>query len=509
MNVSQRRCQIFKKCWDTYIFIVFLATVFHIVIFAGDFPEGLRYINMTIGITYLLVIYLGYKFGRWLGLLGGIISSFSWFLYALISNYEVSYNTLFIKGAMSLNNDFILGSFSINHIVLYAFLGYLSGFLFDKLENFLDQRDLTLIELLPFSNNLFIDNVATWVSNLSKALYLSQLNPEDKKGTILRRLRKLFVIIITIPLIILFNILSQNIETVAHIQNIDIYIGVPTYVAPILILWFSYVYSFKVGIWLSLSLIFSEAIGLIFRNQYNIDIHFSSIVNSPTVIIALVGLSWFIGVLFAQLKDNELLNKIFPEKKKNDTENFLSVRHIILMILLLFSISYSNEYIKFQYFTIGSLSIYIIYLSLYYNANNVSNTILLISGIMSFFAIIFNFDNNIKIYFGRFDMVEVVILALIPQALRYFNLKTLNNLKLFIMMVFLLLWIKSVIFSSLNIEPHIFFTLDFYKDQEKYSYIYSDLYLLSVLSVYLLIEIGSRIIWFKSETHNKILERNI
>ena len=158
MNNKNRRCKTLISCWDTYIFIVLSATFFHLY-FILDLPEGIKYINMTIGISYLLIIYLGYKFGRWLGLIGAILSTVSWLVYVLLDNYETTTFELLVKGSLKIQDDVILTHISINHISLYALLGYFSGVLFDILEDFLNKKSSTLNEILPFSNDLFINHI--------------------------------------------------------------------------------------------------------------------------------------------------------------------------------------------------------------------------------------------------------------------------------------------------------------------------------------------------------------
>jgi len=163
---------------------------------------------------------------------------------------------------------------------------------------------------------------------------------------------------------------------------------------------------------------------------------------------------------------------------------------------LLFSISYRNDYISLTSYSVGFLSLYIIYLSFTFNANNISNTILILSGIVSFLSIELNVYNDFYILIGGFDVIDVVLLTLIPQVLQYIELKKLNDVKWIIFIILLAIYMPTIIFNGLNIEPHIFFTLDFIREN-KYTYIYSNIYILSFLFIYLLIELSSRLIWSK------------
>lgn len=112
---------------------------------------NIRLYLLPLGI--MVPIYLGYKGGRWWGLAAGVLSTLP---ATLISHFLISSNNSNISPIALLYETsqpsyyllFIRG-FTLQFMLLAAFVGYLSGWLFDRLDQFLNRHQTSLEELFP------------------------------------------------------------------------------------------------------------------------------------------------------------------------------------------------------------------------------------------------------------------------------------------------------------------------------------------------------------------------
>lgn len=104
-------------------------------------------------LAVLLIIYLGYKGGRWLGLVAGLVSGVPVFLYSFIYGpYSFKDSLLWSANPFEFMENYIfVTGFSLEAVLLTAFLGYLTGVFFDRLEAQLASRDAGLETFIPIA----------------------------------------------------------------------------------------------------------------------------------------------------------------------------------------------------------------------------------------------------------------------------------------------------------------------------------------------------------------------
>ena len=303
--MKNRRNNSIRNNIDTYLFVLIITILFHI--------DPNHWFNMnnfeiaTIEISYLFVIYSGYKFGKYWGAITGGISVCFWTVLLATTGKDVTILQYVFSESSGLDiGGFYIGNFSIENIFLYSFVGFCSGYVCDVIESFLYRHRIKLTDLLPFNQHNFILSIGNWIERTSRALFLFQIDPEDKKGILKRRLRKIFIIFATLPLVALFLLLSLNLcVTFAPRSEYALYIHlVPSFFSPVVALWLSYRISKTVGVWLSVTFLLSPLVYLYLSEVSEISNHFSLYNPTPplSIVLSLGVAAWAMGLASEQVK---------------------------------------------------------------------------------------------------------------------------------------------------------------------------------------------------------------
>ena len=494
--MEARRKKSISKDIDTYLLLIALSVLFHL------FPPPFEDIRFNaVGISYLLVIYSGYKFGKYWGMLTGIVSTGFWLFFTLLTDNDISTREiilgLYAKGDLyhqypSLQG-FIVYYFSVQSLAVFAAIGYLSGLICDIVEAKLLKQGVTLTELLPYEKRNYILGVGQWFERISKALFLLQLDPDDKEGTIKRRLRKIFILVVTLPLISLYIALSMTWSL--HITSSVTFNIVPVLLSPVLALWLSHRFGSLIGVWLSLSLLFAPLVYLVIQ-EYKHEMNLPGLLSisnqgSPiSIVVSLAVLAWVIGTITRRLKDQSLRDKILPQKTEHATAGRLSITHMLLLLALSIEFYYQNDHLYIKYYSTFILSTYILWLSFTRSALNVSNTVLIVLGLTSLFRTIVGTDDRIwHMVLGGISIPEVVFLSLIPFMARYIRLKSLKETRMLLLGLIVSLSLLFMIFSfyDSSVLPDIFLLIRIER---------LTLPLASIVLLLLLSEVMARFIWW-------------
>ncbi len=492
-----RRCNNLLKNLDSYLILIILSIFFHIN------PPSIPDIHLALdfkSVSYLLIIYAGYKYGKKWGAIAGFISVLFWILFVLSTNNYVGWKELifsvgFKEDSLSWHSFLketrvYYGSFQ--YLIIFILIGYSSGCLCDKIETFLAKRELTLTDLLPYSSTSYVLNIFKWLENVSKQLFLLQIDPQDKKGYILKRLRKLFVVIITIPIITLYIAFSNKISY--RLTDHFTLIFLPASMSAVFMLWLAYKNGPRIGTWLSLSLLFSPLVAQLLRTYFKeiigSSIRVSNAIAIPSMILTLGVVSWIIGTFSEQLKKEKIQEKlIFTQYNKSSKT--LPVIHILLLLLLSLELRFKCDWFYFKYNSIFILSIYISWLSLYYKKNNISNTVfitLIVTCFFSFFHIEKIGSTIFRLHIGNtISLPELFYISSIPYVVKYIKISKFANIQMLINLIMLTLFALYMLFShDYYVIPIIFITL-----KNVYSTFLISLFILICFS-----QIFAYIIWF-------------
>ncbi len=141
-----RRWRSLRGRWFTYLLLVFLA-------FASRFRWPLtELVDLDFHpVPYLLVIYLGYKAGPWLGALAGVLATLPWTAYAASEGLTGADLLLGSATLQPLENlpYVTVPQISLQYAALSGLLGFAAGWLCDLVERALGSQGLTLETLLP------------------------------------------------------------------------------------------------------------------------------------------------------------------------------------------------------------------------------------------------------------------------------------------------------------------------------------------------------------------------
>lgn len=417
---------------DTFLVLLLLSVVFHLQ------PPSLEGIWLdVVGLSYLLVIYTGYRYGRFWGLLAGAVSAGFWLLFTLFTVNDLTASEILFglstKGERFIDHawleSFRVMHFSAQSLLLYAATGYLAGYLCDRVEAWLGRSGATLGDVLPVHDSNYVLRMGDWFERTAKALFLLQLDPEDREGAIKRRLRKIFVLIVTLPLLALFVTLAM--QWSIRLEGGGAIYLVPALFSPVLALWLAHRAGPLIGVWLSLSLLFSPLAAWYFRElDLPGEIHFSNYASPLSIVVTLAVAAWLIGTVSRQLKNERLRQQLLVLADRPAGMQRLSIAHIVLLLGLCIELIYRDEGLYLKYFSTLLLAAYVLWLSLRYNTFNVSNTVLLVIGATALFRLDFRLEDSAwRIQLGGTTIPELIFLALIPHASRYFRVDSLNAVR--------------------------------------------------------------------------------
>lgn len=483
---------------NTYVFLTGLSVLFHLS------PPSIGLVKLeVVGISYLLVIYAGYKYGKYWGMLSGFLSVGFWLLFTLFTHNDISTMELLLglsaKGSRYLEypsiHEFAVAYFAFQSLLIFSAIGYFSGFICDRLEDKLHKHGVTLEDLLPHKETNketnFVLGVGKWLEKTSKSLFLLQFEPENKDSAIKKRLRNIFNFAATVPLIILFISLSMRWSYNFGDGN-SIYI-VPVLFSPVLALWLSHRISPAIGVRLSLSLLFSPLVYLFFHELLRLPgFQIYNFAPPLNIVVSLSVAAWLIGTISKQLKDDTLKNKLLPQNEAHDPAKRVSITHIALLFVFSIGLFYRNDSLYISYYSTFVLSSYIVWLSLKHNPLSVSNMIVVVLGSMALFHIQIPLGEGLwRLRLGGISIPEVVFLSLIPFMVRYINLDSLKNIRVLFLGLMLGLSLLFMVFSyyDSSVLPDIFV---------KIRYENITLPIVSLMLILVLSELLARLAWLRT-----------
>lgn len=197
----QRRYSGLKGNIAYFLIFLVLAVVCHFVP-----PEVYRLRLSLYPIPLIIVIYLGYKMGKWVGLAAGLLAPLPWL--AISANTGAPPEVLIFGGQLEFDADGssgrIVGS-SIQHILFGASFGFASGALFELLEKRLAEANLSLDELLPVRNRSVLMAIYQYLQRWFVLLSEGPLKEGEGSFTdvLLRQVGRLTIVFVVVILAVL------------------------------------------------------------------------------------------------------------------------------------------------------------------------------------------------------------------------------------------------------------------------------------------------------------------
>lgn len=496
--MEKRRFNTVEGNIDLYIFLTILAGLFHIYI---EELAGEPYFFSTTALSYLLLIYIGYKFGRNWGALAGLLSSGYWFLLLLMhGNFSVAalLSEGRFEGMVFGDESFLAQTFifyaSLQYVLIFTAIGYVAGWVMDVIEETLRAHHLALIDLLPRYNDIYLQHIGVWLERVIRAVFLLQLESVERKALLLSRLRKLFVLIVILPLLYYFNLLSFWLRW-------DITAVFSLYLpplAPVIILWIAYAFGPRQGVLAALALLLSPIV--FFPTEgfvKDIGLHVGIGISSPASVIALAAAAWVLGSLGRALKNEiirERLNGLFvPDKSASVLP--IKMWHVLLLVVSMFSISYRTETFIVYWDNYGPMILLAAISGLLFDVRQASNAILLVVGLgVLLYLPIWLDDYNLAFKYGRVQFHELVFLALIPLLVSLTSVKSLKDARILMALLIGLAWLAEMLTSSSlsAVYPAYLLSLNFAGNP---------IPLFAIAMTMVLIELGARILCWVASQH--------
>ena len=209
-----RRLNTLKGNISFFLLFLIVGVFSHINIVLTDTVELSLY-----PIPLMITVYLGYKLGRWTGLVAGIsISSIATLFVLFKERMQIDWIELLFDGASLSSYGLEFFGSPIEFIILAGALGWLSGFLFDCLDNVLAKEGLCIDKLIPQRRRSIL--LQTLQCFNKRFAFLHSNKPQDKsendQKSTRRRLRKMLIhpaaIVLAFLNISLYLTLSEHIN---------------------------------------------------------------------------------------------------------------------------------------------------------------------------------------------------------------------------------------------------------------------------------------------------------
>jgi len=238
----QRRYSGLKGNIAYFLVFLVLAVICHFV------PPEVHRLGLSLyPIPLIVVIYLGYKMGKWVGLAAGLLAPLSWL--AISANTGTPPDVLIFGGQLELADGSIgriVGS-SIQHILFGAAFGFASGALFDLLEKRLAEANLSLDELLPVRNRSVLMAIYQYLQRWFVLLSEGPLKGGEGSFTdvLLRQVGKLAIVFV----IVILAVLNLNFSDGWGLGPLSIGVSFPpSYLAGALILAYAFATGSRAGV---------------------------------------------------------------------------------------------------------------------------------------------------------------------------------------------------------------------------------------------------------------------
>lgn len=491
--MDQRRFHSIRENIDLYLFIILLSVLFHAR--SDEFAGKLPFLSTT-GLSYLLMVYVGYKFGRLWGAVAGGVSAGYWFVMLVAYAHPTALQWL---SAVSYRGEMLGPDWSgltimyasLQYVLLFAAIGYLAGWCADAVEARLARHHLKLEDLLPKWHGVYLHHIGAWVKRVIMAVFLLQVEGEDKKASILGRLRKLFVIIVTIPLLFSFSILGLRFSLPVS-EHLTLVLPV---LAPVIALWIAYAFGARQGVFAALGLLLiplSATYVQELRHESGFAFKAGFGITTPDSVVALAAVAWVLGVVGHRLRDPEFaerLRSVFGGTPSYASAPRLKMWQMLLLALLACSSQYHGKGWEVYWDCYGILIMAAIWSGVLFDVRQTSNTILIVLGLGSLLNLYMPFWNSgFVLEYGQLEANEVVFLALVPFMVALFDIVTLRDARLLVATIYGLAWFADMAMSGGKYAVYPDFSLGMSIERVSMP-------LLSVAATLTLIELGARGLW--------------
>ena len=328
-------------------------------------------LNFNINLTALLgfsfyaaqimvIIYIGYKFGRTPGLVFGFLTGAFWFVASLfLEKHEDILQFLFKGGRIKTLSagGFAMYSHSFQHALIIAGLGFFSGVLFDMLERFLKNNDLSLEECIPRKQVNYLQGMYNFLLLFFRAHSKEENSPQGSFAARWSgRVVNLQIAIILVPFCYgIMYILPVDIGTASSVQfNFP-----PAYLVSLVLLVYAYSKGSRAGITMVLTVWFLTILSCLFLVTGEFDIGFSHelrpdfFLASPVQAAGLSILAWWLGKVGKIMRNDSVRDKLATALKtySRQTPSATGASYLIVFVLLVFSLraSFQTEHFIFNY----------------------------------------------------------------------------------------------------------------------------------------------------------------
>lgn len=367
-------------------------------------------------LAVLLIIYLGYKGGRWLGLVAGLVSGVPVFLYSFIYGPYSFRNSLLwsAKPFEFMENYILVTGFSFEAVLFTALLGYLTGFFFDRLEAHLASHNTALESFIPVAAfnsyvgrlGLFMEKFWTgsWAKRQEciKGEQSEGMQPESEIASSSTPAHR-------IGLIAKKDTMFGNAVVVASILSLGITLDGPP-LLPYIFLTFHFIPFMAVAVFfiyfafqsggrsstMLVSLVFVASIFL-YIASFEVERELEGMVRvwpylvGPGALGGILIMTWWaarMGEIYHDPARWSVIKEIFStlDERKNEATPNDTVVFMLIVLVVGFSFSLQDFY-YFSYKPSLALFVAICLLAQYFDGKPLSNRVLVVTGICAFISL--------------------------------------------------------------------------------------------------------------------------
>lgn len=436
----------YSKLSDHWLFLLLIIIISMLCHLEWWVTERLSFNFFPLAV--LLIIYLGYKGGRWLGLVAGLVSGVPVFLYSFIYGpYSFKHSLLWSAKPFEFMEEFVLVTgFSLEAVLFSAFLGYLTGFFFDRLEAHLASSDTGLETFIPVAGfNSYVGRLGLFVERFwtgSRAKWQEDSKGEQSEGIQPEsESTSSSTPALRIGLIAKKGTMFANAVVVASILALGITFAgppllpsvsfklhfIPFMAAVVFLIYFAFQSGGRSPMVLVL-LVFVSSIFL-YIASFEVErelgrmVRVSASLAAPGALGGILIMTWWaarIGEMYRDPARWSVIKEIFSKRDKRPKEAMPNDTVVFMLTLLIVGFSFSlRDVYYFSYKPSLALFVAISLLAQHFNGKSLSNRVLVITGICAFISLAY-FDAyesaggglySWKIFLAGHDMLSVFAFA--------------------------------------------------------------------------------------------------
>lgn len=436
-------------------------------------------------ISLIITIYLGYKAGPWVGLFSGFISGLPATIMAWnLDRVQTWQLYIHARTRSGLDGDIweYLDAFSLEALIIITAIGFLSGYLVEKFEAFLNKNDLSFDYLFPSSGRksilvFIVSKIGRWVKPWRNSKeYLEQVGgsindeaqPVDSPRGMNRAMHKAMKNAIFMKAALLSVFL--NVVFVFGFEGFRFYLF-PYYTSVFLVIVVAFFTSSKAGVLLAF-VVYAVANFLWFEpdilNFYELNTRGKPSILSPSQFVGLSILAWWGGKFGEMYRDDEKRDKVSVVWKSYCCHDRLkeppSDLIVVLLILLGLSLwlSFPGGYLSYQpYFALLALGA--VYASCR-DAWAVSNRIIIFTLILSVVRYKYGFslaeDYSLSIGLSYGNAVIAILLGVFVLLAGHLDLKQKSHCRIIVYGFLISLLLMDIYLKNANFT--LMFKLAFY-----------------------------------------------